>query len=184
MFKKAKKMGMRQSMLVVALAAVVALAGLAGCSSNTAASGSAASSSSNDTTSTSQTSADSSAAASSAASSSADSKDAASDDASQANQRIVANLVVNGEAGDKVVQFVGEVDVPAESTVLDALKSSDLDLVIEDSSYGPFVQSIDGLANEGSSGWTYTVNGQQVQSSADTQPLLEGDLVEWTYVTY
>lgn len=77
-----------------------------------------------------------------------------------------------------------EVTVPAESTVYDALVATGWDVRAEDSDYGKFVTSINGVANgsEGeASGWVYTVNGEQVMEGCDAKTLAAGDSAEWSF---
>lgn len=94
---------------------------------------------------------------------------------------VVEVTVSSPDAGDQV-SFAGSVDLPADATVLDALKATGLTVDAKDSEYGMFVEAIDGLAGEGMKGWTYTVNGEQVQSSADKRTVVDGDAVEWSYI--
>lgn len=89
---------------------------------------------------------------------------------------------MSSPAADEQVTFAGSVDVPADATVLDALEATGLQVDAQDSQYGMFVNAIDGLAGEGTKGWTYTLNGEQVQTSADKCTVADGDTVEWSYV--
>lgn len=52
-----------------------------------------------------------------------------------------------------------------------------------DGQYGTYISAINGLAAEGSSGWVYTVNGEQVMESVDACPVADGDTVEFSYIT-
>ena len=54
---------------------------------------------------------------------------------------------------------------------------------VENGQYGTYISAINGLAAEGSSGWVYTVNGEQVMESADACPVADGDTVEFSYIT-
>ena len=62
-----------------------------------------------------------------------------------------------------------------EATVLAA--------VIEDGRDGKYITSIGGKAAEGSSGWVYTVNGEQVMEAIDVCTLDDGDTVELEYLS-
>ena len=57
------------------------------------------------------------------------------------------------------------------------------DVTVEDGQYGTYISAINGLAAEGSSGWVYTVNGEQVMESVDACPVADGDTVEFSYIT-
>ena len=70
-----------------------------------------------------------------------------------------------------------------EATVLAAVEASGVDAVIEDGPYGKYITSIGGKAAEGSSGWVYTVNGEQVMEAIDVCTLDDGDTVELEYLS-
>lgn len=77
-----------------------------------------------------------------------------------------------------------EVTVSDGSTVLQALEATGWDVQAEDSDYGKFVTSINGIANgsEGdASGWVYTVNDEQVMEACDVCQLTAGDSVQWSF---
>lgn len=94
----------------------------------------------------------------------------------------VASVTVTAPGDDGRTVYAGSVEVAQGMTVLDALQATGLDVMVADSEYGAFVESVDGLANEGMKGWTYTVNGEMVQSSADKAEVAPGDAVEWSYI--
>ncbi len=81
-----------------------------------------------------------------------------------------------------------EVTVADGSTVLQATEAAGWDVQVENSDYGKFVTSINGIANgsEGdASGWVYTVNDEQVMEACDVRQLTAGDSVQWSfYVGY
>lgn len=77
-----------------------------------------------------------------------------------------------------------EVTVVDGATVLDALEATGWDVQVEDSDYGKFVSSINGIANgsEGdASGWVFTVNDQTVMEASDACKLKAGDSVQWSF---
>lgn len=77
-----------------------------------------------------------------------------------------------------------EVTVVDGSTVLQATEAAGWDVQVEDSDYGKFVTSINGIANgsEGdASGWVYTVNDEQVMEACDVRQLTAGDSVQWSF---
>ena len=113
---------------------------------------------------------------SAAAASSPESSAAASDAAGK------VTVTLTSPAADDAVTYEGDADIEDGATVLDVLEGTGLEMVIEDSEYGAYVSSIEGLANEGMLGWVFTVNGQQINVSADQQTLVDGDSVEWSYI--
>lgn len=76
------------------------------------------------------------------------------------------------------------VSVPEGATVYDALVESGLDVVAADSDYGMFVSGIAGLEGGDTSGWIYTVNGEEVMDACDDLVLSAGDVVEWSYIAW
>ena len=77
-----------------------------------------------------------------------------------------------------------EVTVADGSTVLQATEAAGWDVQVENSDYGKFVTSINGIANgsEGdASGWGYTVNDEQVMEACDVRQLTAGDSVQWSF---
>lgn len=165
---KTKQISLRAVFTLVFAAVMIALLGLTGCASNSAASSSTSASAS----------------ASAEASSSAASDDSASDaaDATDQNGDINVKLSLNSPAAQDSVTYESQVVLPEGSTVLDAFNVTDLNVTIEESAYGPFVTAINGLTNEGTVGWTYTLNGEQVQVGASEQTVEDGDEILWSYV--
>ena len=77
-----------------------------------------------------------------------------------------------------------EVTVADGSTVLQATEAAGWDVQVENSDYGKFVTSINGIAHgsEGdASGWVYTVNDEQVMEACDVRQLTAGDSVQWSF---
>lgn len=99
----------------------------------------------------------------------------------QAGDMVVSLEVMSPAANDSVA-CSEEVEAPEESTVLELFGYTDLDVVVEDGPYGAFVASINGVANEGTKGWTYTVNEEQIQESAANVKVTQGDSVQWSYI--
>lgn len=120
--------------------------------------------------------------ASSGASSSQDSSSQSSA-AQAAAQDINVTLVVLDPADEALKAADEGVVIEEGATVYDALEASTLDAQIEDSSYGKYLTSMAGTAAEGSSGWVYTVNGEEVMESIDSCVLSDGDTVEFKYIT-
>lgn len=106
--------------------------------------------------------------------------DAAGADAAEAKVTVSVAMPEGADAASENV----EVTVPAGGTVYDALVATGWDVQAEDSDYGKYVTSINGIANgsEGEmSGWVFTVNNEQVMEGCDTCKLADGDTVEWTF---
>lgn len=121
--------------------------------------------------------------ASSDASASSQSGSSQSSAAEQAPQDVSVTLVVL-DLADEALKALDETVVAEEgATVYDVLVASTADADIEDSSYGKYVTTIAGKAAEGSSGWVYTVNGEEVMESIDSCVLSDGDVVEFKYIT-
>lgn len=121
--------------------------------------------------------------ASSDASSSNQSSSSQSSAAQAAVQDINVTLVVLDPADEALKAADEGVVIEEGATVYDALEASTLDAQIEDSSYGKYLTSMAGTAAEGSSGWVYTVNGEEVMESIDSCVLSDGDTVEFKYIT-
>ena len=103
-------------------------------------------------------------------------------EAGQAAEDIVVpvSITMPESAGAKTI----EVTVADGSTVLQATEAAGWDVQVENSDYGKFVTSINGIANgsEGdASGWVYTVNDEQVMEACDVRQLTAGDSVQWSF---
>lgn len=106
--------------------------------------------------------------------------DAAGADAAEAKVTVSVTMPEGASAASEST----EVAIPAEGTVYDALMATGWDVQVEDSDYGKYVTSINGIANgsEGEmSGWVFTVNNEQVMEGCDACKLADGDTVEWTF---
>ncbi|WP_027718447.1 S-layer homology domain-containing protein [Desulfovirgula thermocuniculi] len=66
-------------------------------------------------------------------------------------------------------------------TALGALDASGVSYTIKETAWGPFVDSIEGLASKGTAGWMYTVNNQVPMVGADKYRVKEKDKVIWYY---
>lgn len=120
--------------------------------------------------------------ASSEASSSSQSSSSQSSSA-EAAQSMSVGIVVVDPKDDALKSLDETVSAEEGATVLDVLEASTADADIEDSSYGKYVTGIGGIDAEGSSGWVYTVNGEEVMESIDSCVLADGDTVEFKYIT-
>lgn len=104
--------------------------------------------------------------------------------------KITVAVTIDSSAVDSPVSASAEVALPEGATVYDALNAlaeqEDLSVNTAESSYGAYVSAIGGLAERDHgdmSGWTFTVNDEQVNESASSCELQDGDTVTWTYVT-
>ena len=109
--------------------------------------------------------------------------DTAAADSADAGQSMAVTVVVLDPADSGATAQEAPVTVSEGATVLDALNASGIDAVIEDSSYGKYLTSLNGTAAEGTSGWVYTVNGNEVMESIDTCVLSDGDTVQFEYIS-
>lgn len=106
----------------------------------------------------------------------------ASSSASGAAVELAQTTVTVTDADSQVASYT--VETAAEgATVLSVIQATDADVTVEDGQYGTYISAINGLAAEGSSGWVYTVNGEQVMESVDACPVADGDTVEFSYIT-
>lgn len=99
--------------------------------------------------------------------------------------QIAVQVVVDSSAADGSVSYNDTVELDEGATVLDALQATGLDVEVQDSEYGAFVNAIGGLATYDfgdSSGWGYDLNGEMVMDSADVATVSDGDVLTWTYL--
>lgn len=118
----------------------------------------------------------------SSAESSAESSAASDAQADQENIAVTVNVTPNDDLN---VQSASEtITVPAGASVTEALEGTTYTIVTQNGDYGTYVTSINGVDSTDSSGWTYTVNGQEVTVGADEYQLNDGDVVEWTLIEF
>lgn len=105
-------------------------------------------------------------------------------EAGQAAEDIVVPVSITMPESAGAEPKIIEVTVADGSTVLQATEAAGWDVQVENSDYGKFVTSINGIANgsEGdASGWVYTVNDEQVMEACDVRQLTAGDSVQWSF---
>ncbi len=98
----------------------------------------------------------------------------------------IAVTVAIAPEGDINTGTVEEVVIPEDSSAYDALAATSADVQATDGEHGKFVESINGLKNGSkgaSTGWVFTVNGQEIIVSCDEFKLKNGDVVEWSYTS-
>lgn len=77
-----------------------------------------------------------------------------------------------------------EVILKEGATALDALlKISSLEVDVVESSYGPYVQAINGV-NDPMGGWIYTINGESLDVGAGAYLVKDNDHVSWTFTIF
>jgi len=70
----------------------------------------------------------------------------------------------------------------AGKTVLEQLKQTAEDVTVKDSSYGPYVEAINGLrGGEDNKYWTYYVDGQMANIGAGEYRTTGGEEVVWKF---
>lgn len=106
----------------------------------------------------------------------------AATDAPAAVEQNDITIEVTSPEGPNAIDLAQELSVAEGTTILEALQATELDITVVDGPYGAYVEAIGGIANEGTSGWTYTVNGEQIPRSADEATVNAGDSIEWSYV--
>lgn len=93
---------------------------------------------------------------------------------------VPVKVMVYGE--DARILFDETVNVEEGATALKILEATGLDLDVQRGDYGAFVNGVNGITTDGFKGWVYTINGNQVQTSADKTALKSGDKLEWSYI--
>lgn len=98
---------------------------------------------------------------------------------------VSVQVVVEDATGDEATELDAVIaEVPEGGTVLDALAASGIEFESEDSEYGAFVTSIAGVAGTDSTGWVYTVNGEEIMESADAHVVEGGDVITWSLIAW
>lgn len=118
-----------------------------------------------------------------AANNASSSSAAAEQQSAAPTDEIAITVTVTGNQGDININESVDINVQAGITALDALQLVCSDVTVEDGEYGPFVTSVNGIANAEQSGWIYTIDYDYVPESADAYTLSDGDIVTWSYYT-
>lgn len=160
--------------LIVAFAAMLSLAALAGCSSNESKSQGESKDAGSQPTTQETTPANEG---------SANGETAAAD--SNPADAINVVMTVTDADGNEVANVA--VQTAPDAMVFDVLEDSNVEFLSETGDYGPFVTSINGIDASSAgdnAGWVFTLNGEPVMVGCDQQPVADGDVVAWELTTF
>lgn len=103
-----------------------------------------------------------------------------------APKTVTVSISVDSSAVGGPVSGSGTFTFEEDATVYDALCALGLSIGSQDSIHGVYVSSINGLAEKehgASSGWMYAVNGKLPNMACSAYKLVDGDSIQWRYVT-
>lgn len=103
-----------------------------------------------------------------------------------APKTVTVSISVDSSAVGGPVSGSGTFTFEEGATVYDALCALGLSIGSQDGIHGVYVSSINGLAEKehgASSGWMYAVNGKLPNMACSAYKLVDGDSVQWRYVT-
>ena len=103
-----------------------------------------------------------------------------------APKTVTVSISVDSSAVGGPVYGSGTFTFEEGATVYDALCALGLSIGSQDSIHGVYVSSINGLAEKehgASSGWMYAVNGKLPNMACSAYKLVDGDFIQWRYVT-
>ena len=103
-----------------------------------------------------------------------------------APKTVTVSISVDSSAVGGPVSGSGTFTFEQGATVYDALCALGLSIGSQDSIHGVYVSSINGLAEKehgASSGWMYAVNGKLPNMACSAYKLVDGDSIQWRYVT-
>lgn len=103
-----------------------------------------------------------------------------------APKTVTVSISVDSSAVGGPVSDSGTFTFEEGATVYDALCALGLSIGSQDSIHGVYVSSINGLAEKehgASSGWMYAVNGKLPNMACSAYKLVDGDSIQWRYVT-
>lgn len=110
----------------------------------------------------------------------------AGDGQKPAPKTVTVSISVDSSAVGGPVFGSGTFTFEEGATVYDALCALGLSIGSQDSIHGVYVSSINGLAEKehgASSGWMYAVNGKLPNMACSAYKLVDGDSIQWRYVT-
>jgi hypothetical protein len=85
-----------------------------------------------------------------------------------------------GNSDDGSDEIIIELETRAGASVFELLKETH-QIVYDSSSMGVFIESIDGIVNEGDKYWIYYVNGQPATTACDKYVVKSDDSIVWIY---
>ncbi len=103
-----------------------------------------------------------------------------------APKTVTVSISVDSSAVGGPVSGSGTFTFEEGATVYDALCALGFSIGSQDSIHGVYVSSINGLAEKehgASSGWMYAVNGKLPNMACSAYKLVDGDSIQWRYVT-
>ena len=103
-----------------------------------------------------------------------------------APKTVTVSISVDSSAVGGPVSGSGTFTFEEGATVYGALCALGLSVGSQDSIHGVYVSSINGLAEKehgASSGWMYAVNGRLPNMACSAYKLVDGDSIQWRYVT-
>lgn len=103
-----------------------------------------------------------------------------------APKTVAVSISVDSSAVGGPVSGSGTFTFEEGATVYDALCALGFSIGSQDSIHGVYVSSINGLAEKehgASSGWMYAVNGKLPNMACSAYKLVDGDFIQWRYVT-
>ncbi|NYT03929.1 MAG: DUF4430 domain-containing protein [Candidatus Methanofastidiosa archaeon] len=108
---------------------------------------------------------------------------ATSDSTTTTENKDSVNVYIAADFGSGYTKEWKEVKVPKDSTIFDAMKASGMKFDYNIQSLGVFVTSIEGLAENRSTGkyWQYWINGDYSQLGISNIKVANGMKVEWKY---
>lgn len=97
-------------------------------------------------------------------------------------KRVSVTISADGSLGGGGVSGPVTLTFEEGATVYDALASAGWSAQASWGAFGAYVTSINGVAADAQTGWTYTVNGSMPSKACSSYKLSDGDVVVWTFV--
>lgn len=97
-------------------------------------------------------------------------------------KRVSVTISADGSLGGGGVSGPVTLTLKAGETVYDALTRAGWSAQASKGAFGAYVTSINGVAADAQTGWTYTVNGSMPSTACSSYKLSDGDVVVWTFV--
>lgn len=97
-------------------------------------------------------------------------------------KRVSVTISADGSLGGGGVSGPVTLTFEEGATVYDALASAGWSAQANWGAFGAYVTSINGVAADAQTGWTYTVNGSMPSTACSSYKLSDGDVVVWTFV--